>query len=84
AKLVKRVDPECPADDGGVQEIVRLGITVDTSGCVTQMTEISGKASLVAAAKDAVRQWKFQPTLLNGEPVEVGTTIAVSVCASGR
>ncbi|HWR54805.1 MAG TPA: tetratricopeptide repeat protein [Bryobacteraceae bacterium] len=84
AKLVKRVDPECPADDGGVQEIVRLGITVDTSGSVTEITEISGKASLVALAKDAVRQWKFQPTLLNGEPVEVGTSIAVSVCASGR
>jgi outer membrane biosynthesis protein TonB len=49
---------------------VRLGITVDGSGSVTDIAEISGSAPLAVAAKDAVRQWTFQPTLLNGVPVE--------------
>lgn len=84
AKLIKRVDPECPAHASAAPEIVRLGITIDVSGAVREVTVISGDPALVAAAKDAVRQWTFQPTLLNGEPVEVSTTVAVSVCASGR
>ena len=38
---------------------------------------ISGHPLLTQAAQDAVRQWKYEPTLLNGQPVEVDTTIDV-------
>ena len=41
------------------------------------MDIISGHPMLVKAAQEAVRKWKYRPTLLNGEPVEVDTTIDV-------
>ncbi|MGB6198739.1 MAG: energy transducer TonB [Candidatus Acidiferrales bacterium] len=43
------------------------------------MSEISGHPLFIQAALDAVRQWRYQPTLLNGDPVEVDTTITVTV-----
>jgi len=44
---------------------------------IKQLEVISGHPLLQQAALDAVRQWRYQPTLLNGEPVEVDTTIDV-------
>jgi protein TonB len=41
------------------------------------LSVISGHPLLIQAALDAVRQWRYQPTLLNGDPVEVDTTITV-------
>jgi protein TonB len=56
---------------------VRLHIIVAKDGTIEQIEVISGHPLLLQAALDAVRQWRYQPTLLNGEPVEVDTTIDV-------
>jgi protein TonB len=54
-----------------------LHAIISKSGSVQQLEVISGHPLLVQAALDAVRQWKYRPTTLNGEPVEVDTTIDV-------
>ena len=51
--------------------MVVLDCVIDQQGNVTQMKVVSGHLLLVPAAINAVRQWKYQPTLLNGEPVSV-------------
>ena len=50
---------------------------ISKSGSVESLEVMSGHPLLVRAAMDAVQQWKYKPTLLNGEPVEVDTTIDV-------
>ncbi len=60
-----------------VQGIVKLHVIIGKDGSVSQVEAISGHPLLIQAAIDAVRQWKYRPTLLNGEPVEVDTTIDI-------
>jgi protein TonB len=45
---------------------------------VKEVDALSGPPDLVPAATDAVKQWRYQPTLLNGDPIEVDTTVSVS------
>ena len=54
------------------------------AGTVQQLEVISGHPLLVQAALDAVKQWKYRPTTLNGEPVEVDTTIDVIFSLNGQ
>ena len=54
------------------------------SGTVQQLEVISGHPLLVQAALDAVKQWRYRPTTLNGEPVEVDTTIDVIFSLNGQ
>ena len=61
-----------------LQGDVVLHAVIDKGGSVVELQVISGHPLLVKAAMDAVRQWRYKPTLLNGEPVEVDTTITVS------
>jgi protein TonB len=61
---------------------VRLHVLVAKDGTIEQIEVISGHPLLLQAALDAVRQWTYQPTLLNGEPVEVDTTIDVGFSLS--
>jgi TonB family protein len=82
AKLIKdtQVSPNYPqeAKDKGIEGAVVLEATLSADGVPTDLTVVSSPDdSLSQAAMDAVRQWRYQPTLLNGEPVEVVTTIAV-------
>ena len=56
---------------------VILQATIDNTGTVQNMRVVSGHPMLVQAALDAVRQWKYQPYSLNGQPVEAETTITV-------
>jgi protein TonB len=56
---------------------VRLHAIISKGGAVQQLEVISGHPLLVQSALDAVRQWRYRPTTLNGEPVEVDTTIDV-------
>jgi len=60
-----------------VSGAVKVGIVVGRDGKVISATPISGDATLVQSAMDAVRQWRYQPTLVNGEPVEVESTVEV-------
>jgi protein TonB len=79
AKLINRVQPGYPplARQTRISGTVRLHAIIGKDGTVRELTLESGHPLLVQAALDAVRQWRYQPTLLNGEPVEVDTTIDV-------
>jgi periplasmic protein TonB len=79
AKLMKKVQPTYPmaAQQGRIQGVVRLHAIIGKDGSVMQLEVMSGHPLLVEAALDAVRQWVYQPTLLEGKPVEVDTTIDV-------
>ena len=56
---------------------------IDKEGKVAELQVVSGHPLLVQSARDAVRQWRYEPTLLNGEPVEVDTTITVTFTMGG-
>jgi periplasmic protein TonB len=56
---------------------VVIDSVIDPNGNVTQMKLVSGNPLLVTAAFDAVGQWKYQPTLLNGTPVAVEMQVTV-------
>ncbi|MDQ1410687.1 MAG: periplasmic protein TonB [Acidobacteriaceae bacterium] len=79
AKLTNKVQPMYPplARQTRISGTVRLHAIIAKNGTVEQLEVISGHPLLVQAALDAVRQWKYQATTLNGENVEVDTTIDV-------
>lgn len=79
AKLIHQVKPNYPAlaVQTHIQGVVHLHAIVSKTGTIESLEVISGHPLLVRAAEDAVRQWRYSPTLLNGEAVEVDTTIDV-------
>ena len=78
-KLVRKVEPAYPdeAKQARIQGTVRFDVIVGRDGTVQNATVISGHPVLITAALDALRQWRYQPTLLNGEPVEVVTQVEI-------
>lgn len=56
---------------------VQLQATISRNGTIENLRVVDGPALLQAAAVEAVKQWRYRPYLLNGEPVEVETTINV-------
>jgi protein TonB len=79
ASLINKVNPTYPplARQTRISGTVRLHAIISKDGSVQQLEVLSGHPLLVQAALDAVRQWRYRPTLLNGEAVEVDTTIDV-------
>jgi protein TonB len=79
ARLVNKVQPLYPplARQTRISGTVKLHAIIGKDGSVQQLVMVSGHPLLVQAALDAVKQWRYQPTLLNGEPVEVDTEIDV-------
>jgi protein TonB len=61
-----------------VEGLVIISATIDVEGRVIDATVLSGKPLLNQAAADAVRHWRFTPTLLNGVPVAVVMTVTVN------
>lgn len=80
AKLISRVQPVYPplAIQARIQGNVVLHAIIGRDGEVSELQVLSGHPLLVNAAVEAVRQWRYSPTLLNGQAVEVETTITVS------
>jgi TonB family protein len=80
ANLINQVRPEYPplAKEARVQGTVQFGVTIAKDGTISNLNLISGPPLLVQAAQQAVQQWQYKPTLLNGQPVEVVTTIDVN------
>jgi periplasmic protein TonB len=78
--LVHRVDPLYPeiARAMHLSGTVRLEAIIGTDGIVQNLEVLSGNPILARAALEAVRQWRYRPTLLNGAPVEVETYITVN------
>ena len=80
AKLIKRVDPEYPEDAKAarIQGTVRFTALIAKDGSLKNLQLISGHPILVQAAMDAVKQWVYQPTSIDGEAIEVQTEIEVN------
>jgi len=85
AKLVRRPIPVYPpvARQARIQGTVKLSATISKAGTVENLNLISGHALLVDAAVEAVKQWVYQPTLMNGQPVAVMTEIDVNFVLEG-
>jgi len=79
AKLIHRVQPKYPeiARREHLQGNVRLHTLIDKDGSLKRLYVIKGYCSLAEASLEAVRQWRYSPTTVNGEPVEVDTEIDV-------
>ncbi len=77
--LVHKVVPKYPAIGIAtrLEGTVVLQATISKNGTIENLHVASGPAMLQQAALDAVKQWQYKPYLLNGEPVEVETTINV-------
>ncbi len=85
AKLIKQVNPKFPPEmhKERVQGIVRMHVIISTEGAVKQVDVLSGDPKLAQLSVDAVRQWLYKPMLLNGEPVEVETTVDIIYTIGG-
>jgi protein TonB len=84
ANLVEKVTPVYPplAKQARIQGTVSYTATINKDGTIQSLEVISGHPLLVEAATDAVKQWVYRPTLLNGNPVEVITQIDVNFTLS--
>ncbi|HEX4004493.1 MAG TPA: energy transducer TonB [Candidatus Acidoferrales bacterium] len=80
ALLVHRVQPDYPAlaIAMGLSGTVELQARIGTDGTVQELEVVTGNPILARAAVQAVEQWRYQPTRLNGQPVEVETHITVT------
>lgn len=79
AKLISSVQPAYPplAQMAKIQGTVRLHVIISKEGTIQQCEAVSGHPLLIQSALTAVRQWRYQPTLVDGVPVEVDTYVEV-------
>jgi TonB family protein len=77
--LIRSVDPVYPLEAFAkhLEGIVVTKVTIDKEGSVYKAEDVSGPPELMPAAIEAVKQWKYQPYLLGGEPIEVETTAEI-------
>jgi len=82
---ISRPSPVYPAiaKAARVSGTVVLRATISKSGTIENLTVVDGPPMLRQAALDAVRSWRYRPYLLNGEPVEVDTTVNVIFSLGG-
>ena len=78
--LIYRVEPAYPplAKQARIQGVVVMTALIDKGGNVQNLQVVSGHPLLAPAAIEAVKQWRYKPFLLNGQPVEVETTVTVN------
>jgi protein TonB len=83
--LIKKVNPTYPplARQARIQGQVVLHAEISKEGTIQNLQLISGHAMLAPAAIEAVKQWRYKPYLLNGEPVAVETEVIVNFSLSG-
>jgi|SRR5687767_5519372 len=84
ARLIRQPKPVYPplAKQARIQGVVKLSAVIAKDGTIQQLEVISGHPLLVPSALEAVKQWVYQPTLLNSEAVEVVTQIDVNFTLS--
>lgn len=83
--LIRRVQPTYPplARNARIQGAVVLSAIISKEGTIENLHVLSGHPMLVGSALEAVRQWRYRPYVLNGEPVEVETQITVNFSLTG-
>lgn len=79
ANLIHKVTPQYPiiAKTAHVQGTVVFHAIIGKDGTIQQLTPISGNPMLIPNAAAAIKQWRYRPTMLNGQAVEVDTTISI-------
>ena len=84
--IIYRVQPNYPAlaRSARVQGPVVLRAVISRTGTIENLQILSGHPLLTAAAIEAVRQWRYRPYILNGEPVEVETQVTVNFLLAGN
>jgi len=77
--LIKKVNPDYPPEAKGrkIEGEVAIKINVDRDGNVAKAEVMTGHPLLAPAALEAVKQWKYKPFQLNGEAIEMETTVRV-------
>ena len=82
---IKKVEPTYPkiAQAAHVSGAVILKAIIGKDGLIHELQLVSGHPLLVGSAMDAVKQWRYHPYLLSGEPVEVETTVTVTFSLEG-
>jgi TonB family protein len=84
-QLIHHVNP-IPQSDALHQQVhgtVVVHVVIDRDGNVAQLEPVSGPPELINAAVEAAHQWRYKPTILNGDPVEVDTTITIAFGGGG-
>jgi outer membrane biosynthesis protein TonB len=83
AALISRVEPDYRGDAGSEGTVLLCAI-IAQDGTIERLQYVSGPVPRMRAAMDAVRQWRYKRTLLNGDPVEVETRISVTFTPKKR
>ncbi len=85
ARMLKQIRPQYPplARQARIQGTVKLTAIIAKDGTVQELKVVSGHPLLIPSALQAVKQWRYRPTLLNGTAVEVVTQIDVNFTLSG-
>jgi TonB family protein len=80
SNLIKKVVPLYPplAKQAGISGTVRFTVVIGKDGSVLSLQLVDGHPLLAQSAQDAVQQWQYRPTLLNGSPVEIITQVDVN------
>jgi len=80
ANLLSRIDPQYPdaARAARISGVVVLSVEIGRDGKVESLSVVTGHPLLIQAAIDAVRQWRYQPIIINNQPTAVVTTVTVS------
>jgi TonB family protein len=84
-QLIHHINPIPPSDalQQKIHGTVVVHVVIDCDGNVAQLEPVSGPPELINAAMEAARQWRYKPTILNGDPVEVDTTIMIAFGGGG-
>lgn len=84
AMLIKKVPPEYPADarQAHIEGQVVMQVEIDQQGNIQDVKLVSGHPLLAPSALEAVKQWKYKPYLLNGQPVNVESQVVVNFTLS--
>lgn len=80
SRLVWKVDPDYPylAKRAHIEGTVVLEARITQAGTIDSLRIVSGNPLFIQSVVEAVKQWRYQPTLLNGDPVDVITTVTVN------
>jgi hypothetical protein len=75
--LISRIDPQSAQIRTGAREYVRVRATVAQDGQVTSVWPVSGPVNLIPGVVKAVQGWRYQPTLIDGKPVETQADVLI-------
>jgi hypothetical protein len=82
ANLIEKTTPGHRGEGAHDTGVVKLAVVIGKDGTVVDIDPLAGPEPLISSAVDAARRWKYKPTLLNGRPVEIETTVDVAFPAS--